>query len=151
MNGASFSNRFPIVSTRVRHCSSGGDRFGSPPEEPITTRRTVDYRFTLANERTYLAWIRTALAFLAGGVAIIHLLPDTTSNLGATLVALPLLTLAFAISIVALRRWRLNDAAIERDAPLPKPSLPLILAVSIASMALVAGLVIVLAGVWPHA
>ena len=29
-----------------------------------------DYRFTLANERTFLAWIRTALALLAGGVLL---------------------------------------------------------------------------------
>ena len=29
-----------------------------------------DYRFTLANERTFLAWIRTALAILAGGVLL---------------------------------------------------------------------------------
>ena len=27
-----------------------------------------DYRFTLANERTFLAWLRTALALIAGGV-----------------------------------------------------------------------------------
>ena len=30
-----------------------------------------DYRFSLANERTFLAWIRTALGFLAAGVALI--------------------------------------------------------------------------------
>ena len=29
-----------------------------------------DPRFTFANERTFLAWIRTALGFLAAGVAI---------------------------------------------------------------------------------
>ena len=29
-----------------------------------------DPRFTLANERTFLAWIRTALALIAGGVAL---------------------------------------------------------------------------------
>ncbi len=29
-----------------------------------------DYRFTLANERTFLAWIRTALALMAGAVGV---------------------------------------------------------------------------------
>ena len=29
-----------------------------------------DPRFTLANERTFLAWIRTSIAFMAAGVAI---------------------------------------------------------------------------------
>ncbi|MBW6099325.1 DUF202 domain-containing protein [Escherichia coli] len=33
-----------------------------------------DYRFSLANERTFLAWIRTALGFLAaGGLGLINL------------------------------------------------------------------------------
>ncbi|EDX36625.1 MULTISPECIES: YidH family protein [Shigella] len=32
-----------------------------------------DYRFSLANERTFLAWIRTALGFLAAGGAPIKL------------------------------------------------------------------------------
>jgi putative membrane protein len=38
-----------------------------------------DYRFTLANERTFLAWIRTSLALLAGGVAVVQLVPGFTS------------------------------------------------------------------------
>lgn len=29
-----------------------------------------DYRFTLANERTFLAWVRTGLALLAGGLLL---------------------------------------------------------------------------------
>ena len=29
-----------------------------------------DARFTMANERTFLAWIRTSLGFLAAGVAV---------------------------------------------------------------------------------
>ena len=54
----------------------------SHPEDPAERRRgsishrvlrggtEPDPRFTLANERTFLAWIRTSLAFLAGGIAI---------------------------------------------------------------------------------
>lgn len=44
----------------------------APHAEPGTE---PDYRFTLANERTFLAWIRTALALIAGGVAVAQLLP----------------------------------------------------------------------------
>ena len=35
-----------------------------------------DYRFSLANERTFLAWIRTALGFLAAGVGLDQLAPQ---------------------------------------------------------------------------
>lgn len=37
-----------------------------------------DYRFSLANERTFLAWLRTALALLGGGVALASLVPELT-------------------------------------------------------------------------
>jgi putative membrane protein len=43
--------------------------------EPSQDMREPDYRFTLANERTFLAWIRTALALIAGGVAVVQLVP----------------------------------------------------------------------------
>ena len=35
-----------------------------------------DYRFTLANERTFLAWERTALGLLAAAVAVVQLVPE---------------------------------------------------------------------------
>jgi hypothetical protein len=38
--------------------------------DPAGDEQEPDYRFTLANERTFLAWIRTALALIAGGVAV---------------------------------------------------------------------------------
>jgi putative membrane protein len=34
-----------------------------------------DQRYSLANERTFLAWIRIALAFVAGAVAVVQLVP----------------------------------------------------------------------------
>lgn len=45
------------------------------------TGEAPDYRFSLANERTYLAWIRTALALLAGAIAVDQLTPDLANLL----------------------------------------------------------------------
>ena len=45
------------------------------PDDPRSVGEEPDYRFTLANERTFLAWIRTALALIAGGVALVQLVP----------------------------------------------------------------------------
>jgi uncharacterized membrane protein YidH (DUF202 family) len=39
-----------------------------------------DYRFTLANERTFLAWQRTALGLLAAAVAVVHLVPEASQG-----------------------------------------------------------------------
>ncbi|MCI4177768.1 DUF202 domain-containing protein, partial [Dickeya dianthicola] len=59
------------------------DSVSSPPSPTPSGKKipwqqqgtTPDYRFSLANERTFLAWIRTALAFLAGAVAIDQFAP----------------------------------------------------------------------------
>ncbi|WP_318152298.1 YidH family protein [Nocardioides hwasunensis] len=77
-----------------------------------------DYRFSLANERTFLAWIRTALALVATGVAVgvvdLDLAGPVRRGLGATLV-----TTGFALAIVGWWRWAVSERAMRRGAPLP--------------------------------
>lgn len=86
----------------------------------------VDYRFTLANERTFLAWVRTALALLAGAVAVLHLLPLEWSEATRTAVGLLLTLLAGVITIYAPLRWLRVQRAMGRGAPLKLSMLPLI-------------------------
>lgn len=64
-------------------------------------RAEPDYRFTLANERTFLAWIRTALALLAGGVAVIKLVPSFSVAGGGHLLGIPLVVLSLLLSVSA--------------------------------------------------
>ncbi len=42
----------------------------------MTDPHDPDYRFTLANERTFLTWLRTSLALIAAGVAVVQLVPE---------------------------------------------------------------------------
>ena len=79
------------------------------PPDPRGVGAEPDYRFTLANERTFLAWIRTALALAAGGLAAVGLLDDVA--LGETLGIL-LLALSFATAASAYRRWALNERSM---------------------------------------
>ncbi|MQA96998.1 MAG: DUF202 domain-containing protein [Streptosporangiales bacterium] len=90
--------------------------------------REPDYRFTLANERTFLAWIRTALALLAGGVAVLQVVPVLWPDWAKQVVGVVLTLLAVLIAALAPRRWRLVQQAIRRGLPLPTPRLPLLLA-----------------------
>ena len=76
------------------------------PHDPRGVGEEPDYRFTLANERTFLAWIRTALALAAGGLAVISLLPDLT---GSEVLGVLLLALSFATAATAYRRWALAN------------------------------------------
>ena len=104
-----------------------------------------DYRFSLANERTFLAWIRTALALLAGGVAVHQLVPSADLPGGRLALALACIVLSVSLSAMSFSRWRRNESAMRRDQPLPSSRMPLVLAVGL-SIVTVISLVIVIAG-----
>jgi putative membrane protein len=93
-----------------------------------------DYRFTLANERTFLAWIRTALALIAGGVAVAQLVP--TFGIPGTQHALSVLLTAGGglLAALAVRRWQRVQAAMRRDADLPPTRLPVLLGSALLAM-----------------
>jgi putative membrane protein len=78
-----------------------------------------DYRFTLANERTLLAWLRTGLALVAGGIAVATYAPDLGVRWGSTALALALVLLGMGTVLGGFVRWRANEAAIAADRPLP--------------------------------
>ena len=111
--------------------------------DPTAVGTDPDYRFTLANERTFLAWIRTAMALVAGGLGAIHLIPDT---LGSEVLGLLLLALAFATSASAYRRWFKSEQAIRLGQPLPSSRLPQVMAYAIAIVAVITGLLFVIDG-----
>jgi putative membrane protein len=102
----------------------------SSPDPPSPTRGLIsarllgggsepDPRFSLANERTFLAWIRTSLAFIAGGIAI-EVFADTrlTAELRQGLASV-LLGLGMIISAGAAIRWLRVERAMRHAAPLP--------------------------------
>ena len=111
------------------------------PEDPRRVGDEPDYRFTLANERTFLAWIRTALALAAGGLAAIGLLPDLP---GSESLGIALLLLSFATAATAYRRWALNERSMRLAQPLPPSRLPLLMAIGTALVALTAGVMFII-------
>ncbi|WP_176513068.1 YidH family protein [Pseudomonas faucium] len=101
-----------------------------------------DYRFSLANERTFLAWIRTALGLLAGGV----LLDQFASTLGPARVvkglAVALGLLAAALCALAYRRWRGNEIAMRHARRLPVTPAIALLASMTVGIALTTALIV---------
>jgi inner membrane protein YidH len=77
-----------------------------------------DPRFTFANERTFLAWARTALALVVAGLGIVQLLPPFPGvPLGRHLLGVPLIVLGAVLAIVAYTEWVHNQRALRLGKP----------------------------------
>jgi putative membrane protein len=100
-----------------------------------------DPRFSYANERTFLAWNRTALALVAAGLAITSLLPEFDVGGGRRLIGIPLIVLGAVLAVSSYRRWDANERAMRLGLPLPPSRLSLLLAVGVAVVALIAAIV----------
>lgn len=90
-----------------------------------------DYRFTLANERTFLAWQRTALGLLAAAVAIIQFVPSLSVPGARHALGLLLGALSVATATIGIRRWAQAERAMRRGEPLPKQPSPVYLGVGL--------------------
>jgi putative membrane protein len=101
-----------------------------------------DYRFTLANERTLLAWLRTGLALVAGGVAVATYAPDLGVRWGSAAVALALVLVGLGTAVAGYRRWRANEAAIAAGRPLPASWLLPTVAAAVAAVVVVIGVLV---------
>ena len=110
-----------------------------------------DARFTFANERTFLAWSRTALALVVAGLAIVQLLPPFPGvPWGRHILGTPLILLGSAVAVTSYLEWRGNQRALGRGGPVSRSRLPRILAVTIALIGLLAAALALLSGVTRH-
>lgn len=113
------------------------------PQSVYRTGSEPDIRFSLANERTFLAWIRTSLAFLAAGIALeaLELPIEPALRLAAALVLVALGTLA---PIQAWFGWMRVERAVRAGRPLPSPALagPIGAGTLVVGLLLLVGLVV---------
>ncbi|GAA1050051.1 YidH family protein [Arthrobacter russicus] len=84
-----------------------------------TTGERPDYRFSLANERTFLAWVRTALALLAGAVAVNQLASALNPVQLRTALCVLLAVFSGVLAFVAYRRWAAQEKAMRNNEDLP--------------------------------
>ncbi len=74
---------------------------------------------SLAAERTYLAYIRTGLALMAAGVAVVGALPNAGAENLRRVIGIALILASVAVLIDARMRWAAVDQAMRRGEPLP--------------------------------
>jgi putative membrane protein len=104
-----------------------------------------DVRFSYANERTFLAWIRTSLGLVTAGLAITQLLPPFHLAGGRKLIGLPLIALGVVVALYSFRNWQENERAMRVGRALPRSILPQLSAVVVSIVAVI-GLALVIWG-----
>lgn len=88
------------------------------PARVYAVGQEPDPRFTLANERTFLAWIRTSLGLLVAGLAVevLQIPVDDGMRKG---VAITAVMLGLLTAVSAFPRWMASERAMRLAGPLP--------------------------------
>ena len=98
-----------------------------------------DPRYVLANERTFLAWIRTGIAFIAGGIALsaIPLNIDASLRKGLAVIALAIGAL---LALWAWFSWMRVERSMRNQRPLPNSPVLVILSGAVLTFAVIAAI-----------
>lgn len=107
-----------------------------------TAMPQLDYRMSFAAERTYLAYLRTALALLAGGVAVVGALPNVGHDDIRRIMGVVLVVSGLVTALGARSRWKRVEVVMRRGGPLPRSAVDLV-AVSAVVVAGLLGLVFI--------
>jgi len=106
-----------------------------------------DPRFTFANERTFLAWSRTALALVVAGLGVVQLLPPFPGvPWGRHVLGVPLIVFGAVVAVVAYGEWVKSQRALRRGEPLPRSVMPRLLTVVITAIGAIAAVVVLVSG-----
>jgi putative membrane protein len=119
----------------LRQVVEGLRRWKHGDEHPHATTVTavdqpVDYRYLLANERTFLAYVRTALALQVAGLGVLQFLTHGTDAIRYAL-GLALVLAGSGLGLTGYRRFRANERAIRSGAEMPTARLTLALTLAI--------------------
>jgi putative membrane protein len=108
------------------------------PDRP----RPLDYRMSFASERTYLAYLRTALSLLAAGVAVVGAFPHVGHENIRRVIGVVLIVSGLTIAVGARARWKRIEVVMRTGAPLPRSAIDLVAVVAVV-LAGVLGLVFI--------
>ena len=107
-----------------------------------------DPRFTFANERTFLAWSRTALALVVAGLGVVQLLPPFPGvPWGRHVLGVPLIVFGAVVAVVAYGEWVKSQRALRRGEPLPRSVMPRLLTVVITAIGAIAAVVVLVSAI----
>ena len=109
------------------------DRRGRFPRSVYSVGAEPDPRFSLANERTYLAWIRTSLALMAAGVAL-QVFDIGGGSVQSVVASVMLIASSIGVPLHAWWGWARTEKSMRQSEALPSPRIALPLAVVLATV-----------------
>jgi len=113
------------------------------PQVPADDGTEPDPRFTFANERTFLAWSRTALALVVAGLGVVQLLPPFPGvPWGRHVLGVPLIVFGAVVAVAAYSEWVKSQRALRHGQPLPRSVMPQLLAAVVTVIAVIAAIVV---------
>jgi putative membrane protein len=116
------------------------------PDSDGATGVDPDVRFSYANERTFLAYNRTALALVTAGLAVTQLLPPFDVPGGRRMIGLPLIVMGTLVAVASLFQWQRNEQAMRLGRPLPRSLLPYVIAAVVAASSVIALVLAIVGG-----
>ncbi len=115
----------------------------APDQAADTDGTEPDPRFTFANERTFLAWSRTALALVVAGLGVVQLLPPFPGvPWGRHVLGVPLIVFGAVVAVTAYTEWKRSQRAMRHGQPLPRSVMPKVMAAVVFLMAVVSAVVV---------
>lgn len=112
-----------------------------PPGSPDEV--VVDYRFLLANERTFLAWMRTSLALIAGGLALDQFVRVERAEGLVVAIAIAVIAAGALVAVVGTIRWSRTDRAMRAGTPVGRTPVLIVVGVLFALLAVLVSAIIV--------
>lgn len=119
---------------------------GSSNADETKTRPpgAVDARFTLAAERTLLAWVRTALGFMAAGIAVVYLAPEEATPMVDIVLGVIMVGLGALLAVLGAWRWRRTTRALTAGGEMPGPTQVMLVVAAIVVVAVLVAVAMVI-------
>lgn len=101
----------------------------------------ADYRFLLANERTFLAYVRTAVALHVAGFGILQFLTHSQGGVREVF-GVGMVAAGSFVGVSGYRRFRTNEVTIRADGDMHTARSPAVVALAVSVLPLVAALIV---------
>jgi putative membrane protein len=104
----------------------------------------VTYPDILANERTFLAWIRTSLGLVAGGVALDQFVASEKGSVVVGVIAFVVISLGAVVAVVGMIEWNRANIAMDRSQPIPRSRVIPLLGIAVMIVAIAIGVALLM-------